>query len=209
MNCPVPRAGYRIHTSAPGVVALRYPNRLPSRKRGAPRPEPVPAPERGSRGPAPVLAAAPDRAPGQAPAVRPAFHRLQRRRITPPSFSSPRSARHRKSGMGPRLRGDDPRFREGRRRRQRPAQPGCRAHPMHALARCVHAVALAGGKEAGSRSGRRGGAFRRPSARVPIDDRWYGPLRWRRNTGRSSPHPPPQDQFCATQRFQRSVSSSW
>ena len=38
-----------------------------------------------------------------------------------------------KSGMGPR-------FREGRRRGQRPAQPGCRAHPMHALARCVHAV---------------------------------------------------------------------
>ena len=28
---------YRIHTSAPGVVALHYPNRLPSRKRGPPR----------------------------------------------------------------------------------------------------------------------------------------------------------------------------
>ena len=34
--CPGPDP-YRIHTSWPGVVALRYPNRLPSRKRGPPR----------------------------------------------------------------------------------------------------------------------------------------------------------------------------
>ena len=64
------------HTSAPGGVVLHYPNRLPSRKRGSPRPP--------SRGPASV--------PAAASAVRPALHRLRR---------------HRKSGMGPRLRGDD------------------------------------------------------------------------------------------------------
>ena len=39
---------------------LHTPNRLPSRKRGSPRP-----PNRGSRSPAPVLGAAPDRSPGQ------------------------------------------------------------------------------------------------------------------------------------------------
>ena len=44
---PSPRLrGYRIHTSLPGGAALHYPNRLPSRKRGSPRPP--------SRGPASV-----------------------------------------------------------------------------------------------------------------------------------------------------------
>ena len=38
-----------------------------------------------------------------------------------------------------------PAFAGTTKRGQRPAQPGCRAHPMHALARCVHAV----GREAG------------------------------------------------------------
>ena len=82
---------YRMHTSLPGGTALPDPNRLPSRKRGSPRPP--------SRGPASVLAAA--------SAVGPVLHR--RRRRTPPSlqFAAFRAA----SGVmdGPRLggRGDE------------------------------------------------------------------------------------------------------
>ena len=88
-----PVGGHRIHTSGSGGFILHA--HSPS-----PRPPLVPAPERGSRGPASVLAAAPDRGPGQASAVRPLLRRLRL---------------HHESGLGPRLRGDDPRFREGRR----------------------------------------------------------------------------------------------
>ena len=99
--------GYRIRTSAPGVVALHCPNRRPGLRAGAqPRSSrqprtgvlpdshisarwrgvalPQPSPRPPSRGPASVLTAA--------PTVRPALHRLRRQR---------------KTGMGPRLRGDD------------------------------------------------------------------------------------------------------
>ena len=61
--CPPSRRG--MHTSPPGRVALHV--RQPS-----PRPP--------SRGPASVLAAAPDRGPGQAPTVRPVLRRLRRHR---------------------------------------------------------------------------------------------------------------------------------
>ena len=94
----------------PVVVACkRYPNRLPSRKRGPPRiavrgrPRILQSVARTARSgdPGPI----PDSrgSPGRFARLR----RLRRQRITPPSFGSPRSARHRKSGMGPRLRGDD------------------------------------------------------------------------------------------------------
>ena len=115
----------------------------PDRSPGQAPESPVRRPRRREaaiRGPSRTLAAAPDRGPGQAPDGSPCLRRQrrrrtppsfgsprsarQRRRRTPPSFGSPRSTRRRESGMGPRLRGGDPRFREGRRRGQRPAQPG-------------------------------------------------------------------------------------
>ena len=83
-----------------------------------------------SRGPASVLTAAPDRGPGQAPAVRPALHRLRR---------------HRKSGMGPRLRGDDEKG-------GKPAQQGQQARRRQAGMRCVHAVGLRGEAGKGDRT---------------------------------------------------------
>ncbi len=68
-----------------------------------------------SRGPASVLAAAPDRGPGQAPAVDPALHRLRR---------------HRETGMDPRLRGGD---KSG----QTPAQQVWQAYRIQASKRGV------------------------------------------------------------------------
>ena len=101
-------------------VALPQP---PALAKAGVAPAPEPGPSLGSHG-------SPDRGPGQAPAVRPALHRLRR---------------HRKSGMGPRLRGDDEKG-------GKPAQQGQQARRRQAGMRCVHAVGLRGEAGKGDRT---------------------------------------------------------
>ena len=103
--------GYRIRTSAPGVVALHYPNRRPGLRAGV-----QPRSSRQPRIP---------RRFARAGGVR----------------GRPRQSDQLSTGCcGIGSQGWVPAFAGTTKRGQRPAQPGCRAHRMHDHARCVHAV---------------------------------------------------------------------